>query len=123
MRNILNALCAADPRYAWSIEGATIDIYPKNQIGDKADFLNFQIERIRLEEVPDPDQALTPLDKIFPGIVGYMQIGGDNRYAEPWTITFEHLTVRQFANRIAEHMGSNTSWTWQGGKTGRRSPS
>jgi len=116
VRDILDALCQNDPRYTWAADGSTINIYPKAHTTDSSYFLNFMIERIRLTNVPDPDQALTPLSELFPGVVGYMQTGGDNTYEAPWTVTFGHLTVRQFANRIAEHAGSQTSWVWQGGK-------
>ena len=34
-------------------------------------------------------------------------------------LVFEHLTVRQFINRMAERMGTQTSWVWQGGKDER----
>jgi len=44
---------------------------------------------------------------------------GDTSYAEPWSTVLERLTERQFINRIAEHMGNNTVWVWQGGKDER----
>jgi hypothetical protein len=34
-------------------------------------------------------------------------------------VSFEHLAVRQFVNRLAEHMGSQSSWIWQGGRDER----
>jgi len=120
LRDILNALCDSDPRYAWSTDGFSINVYPRARADDKSDLLNFQIQRIELNAVPDPDQALTPLSKLFPGEqVGYMQFGGDNSYSEPWTVAFEHLTVRQLMDRITEHIGPHAMWSWQGGKDGR----
>jgi hypothetical protein len=116
LNDVLVALCNVDPRYTWSKDGATINVYPKSRASDPADFLNSQIERIRVADVPDPGQALTPLSQLFPGVVGYMQTGGDITYAAPWTATFERLSVRQFINRIAEHMGPSGSWFWQGGR-------
>ncbi|HVT91425.1 MAG TPA: hypothetical protein VHD76_01170 [Bryobacteraceae bacterium] len=118
--DILDALCAADPRYGWSVDGSTINVFTKARAQDKTDLLNFWIRQIRLIGVPDPDQALTPLTKLFPQTqIGYMELGGRNAYSEPWTVTFNNLTVRQFANRIAGHMGARTAWIWQGGKDGR----
>jgi hypothetical protein len=83
--------------------------------------LNLRIDKIIVNGIPDPDQALTPLSKLFPEQqVGYAGSGlGENTYAEPWTAVFDHLTVRQFIDRIAEHMGPRTSWVWQGGKNER----
>ena len=120
VRGILNAICNSDRRYAWSTDGDSVNFYPVSRAGDSSDLLNLRIGRIELKNVPDPDQALTPLSKLFPDeSVGYMQAGGDPSYAEPWTITLEHLTVREFADRIAEHMGPRTTWIWQGGRDSR----
>jgi hypothetical protein len=120
VREILNALCDSDARYMWSTDGASINVYPRTRAGDPTDLLNFRIERIDLTDIPDPFEALTPLSKLFPEKqVGYMQVGGDPSYADAWTVTFEHLTVRELINRLAEHIGPRTSWTWQGGKDGR----
>ena len=115
VRDVLNALCDSDPHYTWSADGASINVYPKAEAADRSYFPNLIIDRIVLDAVPDPDQALTPLSKLFPEVqVGYIQMGGENTYAKPWTVTFERVTVRQFVNRIAEHIGAQTSWIWQG---------
>lgn len=120
VRQVLEALCESDRRYIWSEDGASINVYPRAKIDDPEYLLNLQIDEITFTKIPDPDQALTPLSKQFPRQqIGYIQMGGDNTYAEPWTVTFKHLTVRQFINRIAEHMGSRTSWIWQGGGNSR----
>jgi len=121
VRQILDTLCASDTRYGWSMDGQTINVYPRTRVNDKTDLLNFHIDHLRLTDVPDPDQALTPLSQLFPDEqIGYLQNGlGDNNYTEPWTETFTGLTVRQLINRITEHSGSHTVWIWQGGKDGR----
>jgi hypothetical protein len=121
VREILNELCRSDPRYSWSEDGATINVFPRATVGDPSYLLNLTIDKIGISDVPDPNQALTPLSKHFPTQqVGYAGPSlGDNAYAEPWTTAFERLTVRQFINRIAEHMGPRTSWVWQGGKNER----
>ena len=116
---ILDALCTSDTRYAWSIDGLSINIYPT---GEGPGYLpNLKLGRISLKNVPDPDQALTPLSRLLPNEqIGYFGPGlGDNQYAQPWTVAFEHVTVRQFANRLAEHMGARTSWVWAGGSDER----
>lgn len=121
VRQVLDALCDSDARYTWSHDGNSVNIYPKGAEGDRVYLLNLQIERMAFKDIPDPDQALTPLSQLFPEQqVGYFGPGlGDNTYAEPWTAVFEHLTVRQFINRIAEHMGPRTSWVWEGGEQER----
>ena len=118
VREILDALCQADARYAWSEDGASINIYPRATIGDPSYLLNLRLERIALSNMPDPDQALTPLWKLLPQQqIGYAGPGlGGNAYSEPWSVIFENLTVRQFINRIAEHIGPRSTWVWQGGQ-------
>jgi hypothetical protein len=120
VREILDALCQSDSRYEWSADGPSINVYPRARANDPSYLLDVPLEWIRVSDIPDPDQALVPLAKQVSGQqIGYMQLGGDNRYASPWTATFEHLTVRQFINRVAEHMGPRTSWIWQGGRDSR----
>ena len=48
------------------------------------------------------------------GLAG-AQIGGDVSYPpEPWTISYENLTVRQALNRLVHHMGEQGSWAFTG---------
>ena len=120
VRDIVGTLCQFDNRYTWSTDGPSINVYPREIIGDPSYFLNREVEQINLTDIRDPDQALTPLARQFPnGHIGYIQMGGDISYGKPWTARFEQVTVRQFTNRIAEHIGSQSSWIWQGGKDSR----
>jgi hypothetical protein len=120
VREVMDALCSSDPRYTWSIDGTSINVYPKAAAGDPAYLFNHVLQQILVSGIPNPDQALTPLAALLPREqIGYAGIGDDPEYAKPWTATFEHLTVRQFINRIAEHLGPRTSWTWQGTRGGR----
>lgn len=118
VREVLDELCRLDARYTWAENGTTINIYPRATVDKPSYLFNLRIARIDLNNLPDPDQALTPLSKLFPGQqIGYFGAGlGNNTYSKPWTTRFEHVTVRQFINGIAEHMGSQTSWVWQGGE-------
>jgi hypothetical protein len=118
VRELLDELCNQDIRYTWSMGGTTINIYPRSSMDDRSYLLNQWIQKIAISNVPDPDQALTAPSKLFPDQqVGYFGPGlGNNAYAQPWTNDFEDLTVRQFINKLAEHMGSQTSWIWQGGR-------
>jgi hypothetical protein len=121
LREILDAICLSDIRYTWAEDGDSINIYPRDAANDSTYLLNLWIDKIRVVTIPDPDQALTPLSKLFPAQqVGYAGFSlGDNSYARAWTEDFQRLTVRQYINRIAEHMGSETSWVWQGGTNER----
>ena len=109
--DILDELCVSDMRYTWSEDGATINIYPRATEDDESYLLNLRMDKIEVKNVPDPDQALTPLSKKFPEQqIGYFGPGlGSNTYVKPWTTSFENLTVRQFANRLAEQMGPDSA--------------
>ena len=77
LREILDALCQLDRRYAWSVDGATVNVYPRTMVADSSYLLNLRIDKISLNQIPDPDQALTPLsEQISSQQVGYMQMGG-----------------------------------------------
>lgn len=51
---ILDPLCASDTRYTWSTDGLSINLYPSGE--GPAYLLNLWLERISLNQVPDPDQ-------------------------------------------------------------------
>ena len=118
VKEVLDRLCTLDDRYTWSQDGATINVYPLLTVDNPSYLFNLFIQKIGVKNIPDPDQALTPLSRLLPQQqIGYFGAGlGSNAYAKPWTTTFEHLTVRQYVNRLSEHMGGETSWVWQGGK-------
>jgi len=120
VRETLDALCARDPRYVWSVDGYTLNVYPRATTSDASCFLNLQVEHIELKDAADPYAALGALFEQHPEQqIGYAQAGGDPSYSAPWTVTLERLTVRQLINRVAEHMGPRTCWTWHGIKTER----
>lgn len=120
VRNILDAVCRLDARYAWSTDGSSINIYPRAIVSDPSYLLNLQLQQITLTDIPDPDKMFSPLHKQLPREeLGYIQTGGDISYTEPWTVTFEHLTVRQLINRVAEHLGPRSSWIFHGTKSER----
>ena len=115
VRDIIDTLCQFDSRYTWSTDGSSINVYPREIIGDSSYLLNRELEQITLKNIPNPYQALTPLARLLPREqLGYAGVGGDPSYPEPWSAVFNHLTVRQFMNRISEHMGARGGWIWSG---------
>ncbi len=114
--DILDALCKSDSRYMWSIDGTSINIYPRATVGDKRYLPNLWLERISVAAASDPDAFFGPLDRLLPNEqLGLAHLGpGDTGYPEPWTVAFVHLTVRQLVNRAAKHMGPRSSWILDG---------
>jgi hypothetical protein len=55
VRQILNALCDSDPRYTWSEDAASINVYPLAAKQDPSYLLDLRIDRIAVANIPDPD--------------------------------------------------------------------
>jgi hypothetical protein len=117
-REILDALCAADPRYTWSIDGLTVNVFPISTVNDSKYLLNRELVQFRLNGITDIDHGLLAIAQQLTGPteqLAHAQIGGDASYpVEPWTVTLENLTVRQAVNRLVEHMGRSSSWIFGG---------
>jgi hypothetical protein len=122
VKDVLDRLCQHDPKYVWSSNGHSINIYPRSTVDDSAYLLNRNVPRVTLQNTPGPDKALFALDEQLPlpkEQFGYIQAGGDNTYESPWSASFENITVRQFVNRITENVGPSTIWVFQGSKQER----
>jgi hypothetical protein len=118
VREILDNLCKMDARSTWSLEGSTINVYPRATVGDSSYLLNRKLGKLVLRGITDIDQGLLAIHRQLPPPseqVATMQVGGDTSYpAKPWTVTFTNLTVRQAMNRLAAHMGPRGSWILSG---------
>jgi hypothetical protein len=120
VRDIVGALCQFDSRYTWYTDGLSINVFPREIIGNSSYLLNRGLEEITLSKITDPYEALTPLAKLLPGEqLGYAGIGGGSSYSEPWSRVFRQLTVRQLMDRISEHLGPRGSWIMSGSKDQR----
>jgi hypothetical protein len=122
IRQILDALCAHDTRYTWRQDGATLNIFPKEISGSDSYLLNRKLERITVTTISSPEAALAFLDRQLPPPreqLAYAGAGGDSHYSAPWTQSYDDITVRQFINRVSEHMASHTSWVFYGSKQER----
>jgi hypothetical protein len=115
VRDIVDTLCKSDRRYTWSIDGGTVNIYPRETVGNSSYLLNRELDLITLRNINEPSDALTSLMKLLPGEqLGCAQVGLYNRYPKPWSTAFSNLTVRQLMNRLSEHDGPRGGWIWSG---------
>jgi len=120
VRDIIDTLCKSDRRYMWSIDGGTVNIYPRETVGNSSYLLNRELALITLQNMNSPSDALTSLMKLLPGEqLGYAGVGIYNGYPKPWSTAFSNLTVRQLMNRLSEHDGPRGGWIWSG-STGQR---
>jgi hypothetical protein len=120
VKEILDALCKADPRYTWSLDGSTVNIYPRGTNNDPSYLLNRRLEKLEIKNITDiSDGLLAIAEQLAPPLeqIAHAQVGGDTTYPpQPWTATFEKLTVRQAANRLAGHMGAHSAWFFHGSR-------
>lgn len=120
VREILDALCQADSRYTWSMDGTTVDLFPRAVINDPSYLLNRKLERFELTNATDVQNGLLAIVRRLPPPVEQIaqaQAGGDDPYPpEPWTVTFENLTVREVVNRLAAHGGQCAVWIFGGAR-------
>jgi len=93
-------------------------IYPRVTVQDSKYLLNRKLARFRISGITDIDHGLFAIPKQLPGPleqIAHSQIGGDDSYAiEPWTASFNDISVRQAINRLAEHMGKSSLWIFGG---------
>jgi hypothetical protein len=117
IRDIIDTLCRFDRRYTWSVDGSSVNVYPRETVGNSSYLLNRELASIALRNINGPSNALTPLMKLLPGEqLGYAGIGINNDYPEPWNAVFNNLTVRQLMNWLSEHNGSRGGWIWSGSR-------
>ena len=117
VRDIIEALCKSDRHYMWSVDGSTVNVYPREIVGKSSYLLNREIGTIALKNINGPTVALTSLMKLLPPEqLGYAGIGVNNDYPEPWSAVFSKLTVRQLMNRLSEHDGPRGGWIWSGSR-------
>jgi hypothetical protein len=86
VRDIIDTLCKSDRRYTWSVDGSSLNVYPRETVGNPSYLLNRELDSIALKNINGPSDALTPLMKLVPGEqLGYAGIGMgiNNDYPEP----------------------------------------
>jgi len=121
LREVLDALCDADPRYMWSNDGATVNFYPRAIVNDSSYLLNRRFQKFDLKGATEVQDGLLAIARqLSPPTVEQIaqaQLGGDDPYPpEPWTLILENVTVRQVVNRLAAHGGPRGIWIFGGSK-------
>jgi hypothetical protein len=116
----LDAMCHADGRYTWSADDTFINVYPATTLNDPSYFLNRRLKRLDLNGLTDVQQGLLAIVNQLPPPkeqVAIAQVGGNYSYPpEPWTTSYEDITVRQAIDRLVRHMGERSSWAFTGSR-------
>lgn len=115
---VLNEICAIDPRYAWSRDGDTVNVYPWKTVGDRSYLFNRRIPIFHLDAVPQADSAVIRAVDELPGRRQQLIVlgTGGTDFSTPWTVTLKNMTLRLAANRIAQHLCSGCGWQLLPGK-------
>ncbi len=58
LKEILTALCEADPRYMWSNDGTTVNFYPRAIVNAAAYLLNRRFQKFELKNATDAQDGL-----------------------------------------------------------------
>jgi hypothetical protein len=118
VREVLDELCREYSRFTWSMDGTTVNVFPRVIINDASYLLNRNLERYDLKNATDVDKGLFAMARELPPPfeqIAHAQAGGGDPYPpEPWTVTYYNLTVRQVVNRLALHGGSCGIWIFGG---------
>lgn len=117
---IVQTLCTLDGRYAWALNGTTINVFPRATLGDDNYLLNRRIPELTLGGVTSIDQALLVISRQLPPPheqIAIAEVGGNDRYAnERWTESFQNASVRQVINHLAAQMGPRADWVFYGSR-------
>jgi len=118
VREILDALCEADHRYAWSAGDSFVNVYPLASVDDSHYLPNRKLAKLEIRNITDVEQGLLAIAQQLPSPaeqVAHVQLGGDASYPSvPWSTSFENLTVREAVNLLTTHMGVRACWIFGG---------
>ena len=116
-REILTALCSADSRYTWTRDGTTVNVFPKDTVGNRSYLMNRVLPKLELHGVSSAEEAMFAAVKQLPPPfeqVAFVQAGGVTSLPIAWTVNFDNLTLRQALNLIAGNMAPHGGWVLSG---------
>ena len=129
VRNILDSIVAADPRYGWSIEGGVINLLPKS---DPPPLLDVRLAEFSQKEVPM--KVMFEALEIMPEVrrraaeLGFSESQGGFGFqiglidTRKYTVKCQNCTVREALNSIVSQSGSfwiYREYNYEGKKTYR----
>jgi len=113
IREVLTTLCSTDGRYTWTRDGTTINVYPKETVGNGSYLMNRRLPKLELKGTPAAEIAMfAAVAQLPPPFeqIAFAQAGGDTSFPTPWTASFENLTLRQALNLIARNIAPRGGW-------------
>jgi hypothetical protein len=107
----LDWLCKLAPRYTWSRDGTTINIFPRASQEEKNYYftrklshLVFRDERNAYDAI---EKVLTPISSPKEAVIKWT---GVRDYQTPLSATFTNITVREALSRLIQHLPPTEGW-------------
>ena len=113
LREALDWLCTLDPRYAWSSDGTTINIFPRSTLGNHQYFMNKRLPSLHLDNARNAEGPVFQALRELPGKQEQLAIffGGMNTdLPKPWTQDFRDISIRELLNRSAQQLCHTCGW-------------
>jgi hypothetical protein len=117
VRQMLDELCNLDPTFTWMRRGNDANILPRDLANDPRYLLNRSLESVRLSEVQSAQQAVVSMVDQLSGPreqIAILQSGVALNFAQPWTERLHNITVREFLDEVARHLGPTYGWQFGG---------
>ncbi len=110
----LDWLCKLDPRFTWSLDGTTINIFPRETEKDYLLNRKISIQFTSMVKADDVvSKVITPVSRSGESFISWSSAGS---FSKPWTATFQDITVRAALNRIAQQLGPGYGWVVDGSR-------
>lgn len=115
VREVMDWLCRLDPRYGWSSDGRTVNLFPRYVLQDNEYSLN---RKIIFFELPKVDSAMAAAVQAAAHADPPQQIAlvhfGKATFHSPINLTFADVSLREAFNLIAQQLGPTYGWQFSG---------
>ena len=107
----LDWLCRLDPRYTWSRDGTTINVFPRASLEKKNYYFTRKLSSLVFHEERNAYDALPKVLKpISSPKEAVITSHGVRDYQTPLNATFTNITVREALNRLIQHLSPTEGW-------------
>lgn len=113
----LNSLCNLDSTFSWQPIGHTVNVFPSALTKDSSYLFNKEIDSLEIKAVADAQEAIFAVVAQVPvqkQQIAVLQAGPSLRFAKPWTVSYNNISVREAFDKIAEQLGPTYGWQFSG---------
>ena len=117
VREVLDWLCALDPRYVWSFDSGVVNLFPSVTLNDPEYLMNKKVTDLKLIDVRKADTPVFQALKHLPGKreqLAYLQTGGTTDLPRQWNAEFHDISLRQVLNRSVNQLCKTCGWQLSG---------